>query len=356
MSPEELLEKLVAIPSLSRQEAPIAEFVAGLAESWGYQVHRHLNNVWFEAGQGSPRLLMLCHLDTVAPCEGWQGDPFQPTWNEGHLTGLGANDAKGSVACMLSAAHTLASEKLEGTVVFTFSAEEEVGGESGLNKLLPMLGPLDAALVGEPTNLQPCISQRGMLVLACTARGQSAHVAHAFLAKNAIHKASQDINKLSSMVFESHSLLGATRPQVTTVQGGVGRNQVPDTCEFFVDLRTTPNLDHEELAERIARELESEVKIHSSRYKPKSTDAFAPIAQATLAVATGKTFVGSATTSDWAFLGDIPTVKVGPGDTLRSHRPNEFITAKELQAGAAFYPQVARQYFALVRLVCPLGR
>lgn len=356
MSPEEILEKLVAIPSLSGQEAQAADFVAGLAESWGYKVQRFHNNVWFEAGQGEPRLLMLGHLDTVPPCQGWEGDPFKPVWHEGHLTGLGANDAKGPVSCILAAAKALSTEKLEGTVVFTLSAEEETGSDTGIGQLLPMLGSLDAALVAEPTNLQPCISQRGMLVLSCTAHGQGAHVAHAFLGKNAIHKASQDIVRLAGMVFESHPLLGATKPQVTQIQGGMTRNQVPDSCEFFVDLRTTPNLQHEELAERIAGELESEVKIHSTRYRPKATDAFEPIAQAALSAGRGKIFVGSATTSDWAFLGDIPTVKVGPGDTHRSHRPNEFITAKELQEGVVFYQQAARNYFAIMKKEVSLGR
>jgi len=356
MSPEEILEKLVAIPSPSGQEDRIASFVAELAESWGYKVHRFHNNVWFEAGQGGPRLLMLGHLDTVPPCEGWSGDPYTPVWNEGHLTGLGANDAKGPVSCILAAARAMAGEKLDGTIVFTLSAEEETGSDTGIGQLLPLLGPLDAALVAEPTNLQPAIAQRGRLVLACTAHGQGAHAEHAFLGKNAIHLASQDIAKLAGMVFESHPLLGATKPQVTGVQGGGDLDLMPDACTFFVDLRTTPNLDHEDLAERIAGELASEVRIHATRYRPKSTDAFEPIAQAALSAGRGKTFVGSASTSDWAFLGDIPTVKVGPGDTHRSHRPNEFITAKELQEGAVFYQQVARTYFAIKRKEAPLGR
>jgi len=356
MSPEEILERLVAIPSPSGQEAFAADFVAELAESWGYQVHRFHNNVWFEAGQGTPRLLMLGHLDTVPPCEGWEGDPYQPVWHEGHLTGLGANDAKGPVSCILAAAKALAGLKLEGTVVFTLSAEEETGKDTGIGQLLPMLGPIDAALVAEPTNLQPAIAQRGRLVLACTAQGQSAHAEHAFLAKNAIHKAAQDIARLSGMVFESHPLLGATKPQVLQIEGGAGHGQVPDTCGFLVDLRTTPNLEHEELAERISRELESEVCIKASRYLPKATDAFEPIAQAALSAGRGKTFVGSASTSDWAFLGDIPTVKVGPGDTHRSHRPNEFITAKELQEGAQFFQQVVRNYFSMMKKEASLGR
>jgi acetylornithine deacetylase len=248
---------------------------------------------------------------------------------------------------MLGAAQTLAAEPPEGTVVFAFTAEEETGGTNGMGQLLSYLGALDAALVGEPTGLEPCIAQRGMLILNCTARGESAHAAHAALADNAIHKAARDISRLAAMVFEPDELLGAARPQVTLVQGGLARNRVPDLCEFTLDMRTTPNLDHAELAEHIARALESEVAVHSARYVPKATSAESFVALAALAASGRKVFVGSATTSDWAFLGDLPTVKIGPGDTHRSHRPNEFLTREELRAGTAFYLRAARNYFAL---------
>ncbi len=349
MTLEELLGALVAIPSLSGEEAAAADFVAEVAEGWGFRVQRHLNNLWFEAGQGFPRLLLASHLDTVKPCAGWATDPWKPAWKEGSLAGLGANDAKGCVASMLWAAQAMTSAPPEGTVVFAFTAEEETGGATGMVDVLPRLGPLDAALVGEPTTLNPCLAQRGMLLLTCTARGESAHVAHAALAENALHKAARDIVRLEAMRFEPHPLLGTARPQVTRIQGGLTLNQVPDLCEFSVDVRTTPNLDHHQLAEQIGRELESQVRIRSARYAPKATEASALIARAAMAASKQAAFVGSATTSDWAFLGDLPTVKIGPGDTHRSHRANEFITAAELQAGAAFYQQATRTYFALAQ-------
>ncbi|MDP2877424.1 MAG: M20/M25/M40 family metallo-hydrolase [Holophaga sp.] len=352
MTPEALLQKLVSIPSLSGEEHVIATFVADLAASWGFRVHRHLNNLWFEVGTGSPRLLLVSHLDTVKPCAGWLGDPWQTDWQNGVLTGLGANDAKGCVAALLMAARSLAMAPPDGTLVFAFTAEEETGGAQGMGEVLSQLGSLDAAFVGEPTALEPCIAQRGMLILGCTARGESGHVAHARLAENAIHKAARDITRLAGMVFEPDERLGSTKPQVTLIQGGLARNQVPDVCEFSVDLRTTPNLDHAALSERIARELESEVKVISTRYIPKATAPQSAIAQAALLASGRKVFVGSATTSDWAFLGQLPAIKIGPGDTHRSHRANEFITREELHAGVAFYQRATRLYFAQKEAPC----
>jgi acetylornithine deacetylase len=346
MNLEKLLSHLVSIPSPSGQEKAIADFVCELVGSWGLDVQRIENNVWFTVGQGGPRLLMLSHLDTVPLCEGWHSDPWKPEWNKGSLAGLGANEAKGCVAAMLWTAKTLASSRVDGTVVFALAAEEETGGPSGMAKLLPSLGKLDAAIVGEPTGLQPCIAQRGMLLLSCTAKGESGHVAHATQSDNAILKAGRDIARVSEMTFPPDNLLGATRAHVTLIRGGGTLNQVPDSCEFIVDLRTTPNLDHQELAERISKELESRVTIHTANYLPKSTDPRSPIAVAALAASGRSAFVGSAATSDWAFLGDLPTVKIGPGDTHRSHRPNEFITSKELHAGARIYQNAVERFMA----------
>lgn len=348
MNAEALLYHLVSIPSPSGQEQAIADAVMVLAQSWGLRVHRQGHNLWFEVGQGLPRLLVNSHLDTVKACEGWDTDPVAPTWKGDRLYGLGSNDAKGCVTSMLCAAEALAeaTAAFSGTAVFAFTAEEENGGQ-GLATILDHLGPLDAAIVGEPTALQAVIAQRGMLLLKCTAHGESAHVAHARLGENAIHKAARDIAKLSAMTFEGHPLLGEARPQVTQVGGGLARNQVPDACEFFIDLRTTPNLDQAALAQRLQGELESEVQVHSARYLPKATQPGHPIAQAALAASGQSGFVGSHTTSDWAFLGDVPAVKVGPGDTHRSHRPNEYLTRKELQDGVAFYQRAIQGYFAL---------
>ena len=349
MSPAELLTLLVGTSSVSGEEGPLADLVQELLATQGFEVHRQENNLWFSFGKtGGPRLLLNSHLDTVPPCAGWEGDPFTPLWNGSRLQGLGANDAKGCVAAILLAAFELSKQELDGEVVVALTAEEETGGQ-GIATILAQLDPLDAAVVGEPTGLRICAAQRGLLVLKCTARGQSGHVAHAQMlgAENAIHKAARDIGRVAAMDFPAHPLLGSQKAQVTQVQGGLRRNQVPDACEFFVDLRTSPDQDHDRLAAAFQQHLESEVTIHSKRYLPKGTDPTHPIVQAALGAARKAGPTGSGTTSDWAFLGDIPAVKAGPGDTFRSHTPNEYLTLPELEAGAAFYAQLVSTFFKL---------
>jgi len=349
MSPAELITLLVGTPSVSGEEGPLADLVQDLLTHQGFEVQRQGHNLWFSFGpKGGSRLLLNSHLDTVPPCAGWEGDPFTPVWHGARLQGLGANDAKGCVAAILLAALELSKQKLTGEVVVALSAEEETGGQ-GIATILDQLGPFDGAVVGEPTGLRICAAQRGLLILKCTARGQSGHVANAQMlgAENAIHKAARDIAKIAAMDFPAHPLLGSQKAQVTQIQGGLRRNQVPDACEFFIDLRTGPDQDHDALAADFQRQLESEVTIHSKRYLPKGTDASHAIVRAALQAAVKAGPVGSGTTSDWAFLGDIPAVKAGPGDTFRSHSPNEYLTLPELEAGVAFYADLVTSFFKL---------
>jgi acetylornithine deacetylase len=204
--------------------------------------------------------------------------------------------------------------------------------------------------------MEACTAQRGMLILKCIAHGVSGHVAHLEpnrgsqnrshgAAINAIEIAARDIGRLAAWQFEPHPLLGTTRAQVTQVSGGLQRNQVPDRCEFFVDLRTTPNLDHAAVAAELDAALESEVVVHSARYLPKHTADTHAIVRAALAANGRAKPVGSNTTSDWAFLGDLPAVKMGPGDTHRSHRPDEYLAATELDEGIACYTRLTHAFF-----------
>lgn len=349
MKADEILERLVATPSVSGDESRIADFVARYARGLGARVERSGNNVWFAFGAGNgPRLLFNSHLDTVPPCAGWTGDPLKPRWAGRRLYGLGANDAKGAVAAMLAFAAGLARDasRVPGEVVFALTAEEEIGGANGIASVLDAVGKVDAAVVGEPTGLEACTAQRGMLILKCIAHGVSGHVAHTeHRSHNAIEVAARDISRLAEWAFEPHPLLGQTRAQVTQIAGGLQRNQIPDRCEFFVDLRTTPNLDHATVAAELDTALESEVVVHSARYLPKGTADDHPVVRAAL-VANGRPGpVGSATTSDWAFLGDLPAVKIGPGDTHRSHRPDEYLESDELLAGVRVYSALARAFF-----------
>jgi acetylornithine deacetylase len=221
-------------------------------------------------------------------------------------------------------------------VVVAFTAEEEVGGK-GIASIRGLLEPIDAAVIGEPTGLEVCVAQRGMVILRLLARGRAAHVAHAEEGLNAIHVAAADIAALSSISLPGDPRLGDTKPQVTRVAGGLALNQVPDACEFFVDFRTSPGMTAEWVVERMERVLQSEVSVHSSRYVPCSTDEGHPLVQAALQASGRRRGIGSRTTSDWAFLSDVPAVKAGPGDTARSHRADEYLTSKELRDGVEFY-------------------
>jgi acetylornithine deacetylase len=347
MNAAHLLEFLVSIPSVSGEEAKIANDLSTILSEGGFRIQREGNSIWWTLGKGErPHLLLLSHLDTVPPCTGWNSSPFEPQLEDGKLIGLGANDAKGSVAAMIMAARALQHGDLDGTITFAFVADEERGGE-GIRTIKPKLGQIDAAVVGEPTGLQVCTSQRGLLILRCTAHGKAAHAAHAHLGENAIHKAARDISRLAAVEFEAHEGLGATRAQVTQISGGLARNQVPDCCDFFVDLRTTPNLDHAAVIAEIGARLESEVTVHSHRYEPVATKASELVVRAALEAAKASATVESATTSDWAFLKGTSAIKVGPGDTHRSHRPNEYLLLSELEAGATFYSRFVRIYFRM---------
>jgi len=347
MNAAQLLEFLVSTPSVSGNEGKIATNLSGILSAEGFRIQREGNSIWYTLGKRQkPHLLLLSHLDTVPPCAGWSSDPFKARVEGGKLIGLGANDAKGSVAAMIIAAREIQHRDFEGSITFAFVADEERSGE-GIRTIRPNLGHVDAALVGEPTGLQVCTAQRGLLILRCTAYGKASHAAHAHLGENAIHKAARDISRLAAMEFEAHQDLGATRAEVTQITGGLARNQVPDRCDFFVDLRTTPNLDHATIADEIGAMLESEVAIHSHRYEPVATNASEVVVRAALEVADASAGIGSVTTSDWAFLKGIPTVKVGPGNTNRSHQPNEYLLLSELREGVMFYSRFICAYFRM---------
>jgi acetylornithine deacetylase len=347
MNAVQLLEFLVSTPSVSGNEGTIANNLSGVLSGEGFTIQREGNSIWFTLGKRDrPHLLLLSHLDTVPPCAGWNSDPFKAHLEDGKITVLGANDAKGSVAAMILTAREIQHVDSEGSITFAFVADEERGGE-GIRTIKPKLGDIDAAVVGEPTSLQVCTAQRGLLILRCTAHGKASHAAHAHLGENAIHKAARDISRLATMQFEPDNDLGATRAEVTQIIGGLSRNQVPDRCEFFVDLRTTPNLDHTTVADQIGAMLEGEVVIHSHRYEPVATNASEVVVRAALEAADTSSGIGSVTTSDWAFLKGIPTVKVGPGDTKRSHRPNEYLLLSELKEGVAFYSRFIHAYFRM---------
>jgi acetylornithine deacetylase len=348
------LLRYVATRSPSRQEQALADLAAAELTQAGFVVRRQGNNLWCEVGDAPrPRLLLNSHFDTVPPGEGWSADPWQPRRVDGRVIGLGANDAKGCVVALITALLALRARlarggPLGGTVVLALTAEEEISGQ-GLGTILDQLRPLDAAIVGEPTGLVPMIAQRGLLSLHGTARGRSAHPANTPMDSpdNAIFTAACDLARLSGFDWgPQHPLLGRCHAHVTKINGGVALNVVPDVCEFHLDVRTTPGESHQALYERLVRTMRSELTIRSDRLVPVETNPDAAIVRAVRRALPTVQPAGSPAMSDMVFLRGVPSVKIGPGWSTRSHTPDEFITEDELAAGAAAYERIADEYCA----------
>ncbi|PSQ83052.1 MAG: peptidase M20 [Bacteroidetes bacterium QS_7_67_15] len=327
-----LLKELVAYPSLSGEEGPVADFVEAHVRAAGLpvEVGRVDDNVYVSLGDGSgdddrdaQRLLLCSHLDVVPPSSDHPYDPFTPTETDGRLYGRGAVDAKASGAAMTTALLSLARAGWTpghagsaGQLLVALTTHEETGGAyNGLQALRPHLPDLGAAVVGEPTSLKPCVAQKGLLILEVHARGQTAHAARAHLGDNAILRAARDIERLQSFSLDREDpFLGAPTINVTTIEGGSARNVISDRCTFTLDIRSTPAYTHDEIIDEIDALLESDVTVRSKRLVPASTD--------------------------------VPAVKLGPGESSRSHTAEEHIRLTEVERAAEVYAQLAKAYFA----------
>jgi acetylornithine deacetylase len=358
---------LVGIPSLSHEEGQIADFVEHYVRQSGAPVEagRLEDNVWVSLGGSLPRtrsggddlLLLASHLDVVPPSADHPYPPFEPTRVGDRIYGRGAVDAKASGAAMLRALLDLAAEGFRppGRVVVALTACEETGSYNGLEHLRrnvfgTTLPPVTSAVVGEPTGLRPCLGQKGLLILTATAHGRAAHAARAHLGINALTVAAHDLLALDSFTFEkSDSLLGAPTATATLIDGGRAKNIVPDRCTFTLDVRSTPAYTHPELTELFREALRSEVDVYSDRLVPCRTAPDARIARAMHSALThlglDAEFFGSPTTSDWIFLHDVPTVKLGPGRSELSHTAEEHVEVDQLERAVEVYRHIIRHYF-----------
>ena len=295
------------------------------------------NNVWARAegfDPARPTLLLNSHHDTVRPAGGYTRDPYTPTVEGDRLYGLGSNDAGASVVCLTETFLAWRQRPLPFNLVLALSAEEECMGEHGMRALLPALGRIDMALVGEPTRMQAAVGERGLVVLDCTARGRSGHAARGE-GVNALYIALDDIVRLRTLRFERCSeLLGPVGIAVTQIEAGTQHNVIPDRCRFVVDVRTTDAYTNEETVELLRRELRSEAVPRSTRVRASALAAEHPLCRA--ARAAGCTTFVSPTTSDMALM-PFPSLKMGPGDSARSHTADEYVRLPELEAGITGY-------------------
>ncbi len=334
----DLLKQLIATPSFSREESHTADLIDAFLTGRGMATRRKKNNVWAQNRHFDPvkpTILLNSHHDTVKPNPSWTLDPFTPLEREGKLYGLGSNDAGGClVSLMMTFCHFYERADMTHNLLLVASAEEEISGRDGLELVLPELPPIGFAIVGEPTQMQLAIAEKGLLVLDCVAHGRSGHAARNE-GENAIYKALRDIHWLTTYQFPKVSpTLGLIRASVTIINAGTQHNVVPDTCTFTVDVRVTEQYTLEEVVAIIQTHIESEVHPRSVRLKPSGISVGHPIVQAGLAL--GRHTYGSPTTSDQAVL-TCPSLKCGPGDSARSHTADEFIFLNEIDEGIRGY-------------------
>ena len=333
-----LLRQMIQTPSFSKEEAGTAGLLAEFLQERGVEVHRKKNNVWAfnrHYNPAKPTILLNSHPDTVKPNGAYTRDPFAATIEGDRLYGLGSNDAGASGVSLLAAfLHFYDRKDLKYNLCVAITAEEENSGHDGLECVIPELGPLEFAIVGEPTLMQLAIAERGLMVIDCTAHGKAGHAAREE-GDNAIYKAMQDIEWFRTYRFPKVSdLFGAVKMSVTIISAGTQHNVVPAECRFTVDIRVTDRYTNEEVLEIIKEHVSCEVKARSTRLRPSSIRPDHPIVQAGLAL--GRTTYGSPTTSDQALL-DIPSLKLGVGDSARSHSADEFVHLSEIREGIELY-------------------
>ena len=333
----ELLKKLIATPSVSRNEKDAADIMEQTIRSYGFEPQREANNIWIidpHYDESRPTLLLNAHIDTVKPVASWTRDPFSPDVEDGVLYGLGSNDCGGGLCSLLQIFRMLTEKPQHYNLIYLASAEEEVSGKDGITRALPLLPHIDLAIVGEPTGMNPAVAEKGLMVLDVIAHGKSGHAARNE-GVNAIYEALDDMRWIRDYKFGKVSeFLGPTKMTLTVVNAGTQHNVIPDKCTMLVDIRTNEFYDNEEVFEFIRQHLKSEVKAHSFRLKSSRIDPEHPLIKK--CVAMGMKPFGSPTLSDQALM-HFPSFKLGPGESSRSHSANEFIRISEIRDAIAKY-------------------
>lgn len=340
-----LLKELIATPSFSKEEDETAGILCRFIGTKGIQHSRVGNNVYalnkyYDANK--PSILLNSHHDTVKPNKGYSFDPFSPFEKDGKLFGLGSNDAGGCLVSLLATfLYFYDRQDIKYNVVFAASAEEEISGVNGIELVLPYLGKIDCGIVGEPTQLEMAVAERGLMVIDCTAEGRSGHAARNE-GENALYKAVEDINWIRNYKFEKvSSLLGESRLTVTVISTeNVQHNVVPSQCKFVIDVRVNELYTFEEILDALQKNLKSKFKPRTTRMKSTSIPLDHPLVKAGIKL--GKGYYGSPTTSDKALM-PFSTLKMGPGDSARSHTADEYIFIDEIKEGIETYIKLVNE-------------
>lgn len=335
-----LLKRLIAIPSTSRNEGAAADEMAKFLQENYISYQREGNNIWAlspDFDNTLPTILLNAHIDTVKPVSTWTRDPYTPTVEGDRLYGLGANDCGGGLVALLMTFLIKRSENRHYNLVYLASAEEEISGKDGISRVLPMLPSVAVAIVGEPTGMQPAVAEKGLMVLDMTAHGKSGHAARDE-GVNALYAALDDLTWLRDYRFERISpFLGPTKMQATVINAGTQHNVVPDECRVVIDVRTNELYTNEEVFDIIRRHVKSEVVARSFRLHSSHIALDHPLVRRCLSL--GMQPFGSPTLSDQALM-PFPSLKLGPGESSRSHCADEYICISEIEQAISTYLQL----------------
>src|SRR5690606_5662711 len=335
----DLLKQLIATPSFSKEENGTAILIERFLTERGIQFTREGNNVYAlnrHFSDGKPTILLNSHHDTVKPNPQYTRDPFATVIEDGKLYGLGSNDAGGCLVSLIAAfSHLYERDGMKYNLVLAATAEEEISGSGGIEMILPLLPEIECAMVGEPTKLELAVAERGLMVIDCKAHGKAGHAAR-HEGENAIYIAMEDINWFRTFSFPKNSeLLGPCKMSVTSIEtSNKAHNVVPATCDFIVDVRVNEQYSFEEILDIIRKNVKSEVTPRSMRLRSTSIPMDHALVKAGISL--GGNCYGSPTTSDKALM-SFPALKVGPGDSARSHTADEFIYVDEITTGIKFY-------------------
>jgi acetylornithine deacetylase len=339
-----LLIDLIKTPSFSREEAKTASILQGFLSAHGVIAQRQGNNVWAYSEQvdvAKPTILLNSHHDTVKPGEGWNHSPFGAIIEGDKLIGLGSNDAGASAVSLLAAFVHFYKKPTAFNLICAITAEEEISGANGIRSLLPELGKIDLAIVGEPTGMNLAIAEKGLIVLDGTAHGKTGHAARDE-GENALYMAIDDIQWLRSYQFPKVSeLLGPVKTTVTQISAGQQHNVVPDQCQFVVDVRTNELYQNQEIVDFLRANMRSELVPRSTHLNSSSIPENHPLVRKGLQM--GKQVYGSPTLSDQSMM-PFDTLKMGPGESARSHTPDEYILLSEIRAGIHDYIELLTDF------------
>ncbi|WP_185855292.1 M20/M25/M40 family metallo-hydrolase [Blattabacterium cuenoti] len=349
----QLLIQIINTPSISKKEHKVSVLIENYLNKYGFYVKRKFNNIWtkncnYPENKNVKTILFNSHCDTVNPGKNWITNPFIAVKKKEKIIGLGSNDAGGSIVSMISTFIYLSNlPKLSYKLILSITAEEEISGTLGIRSILQDIGHIDLGIVGEPTHMHVAIAEKGLIVLDCIAKGKTGHSAgNSKKSINAIYIAIKDIEHLRNIHFDKKSdLLGNTTLNVTQIQGGYQHNVIPDYCTFVIDIRTNEFYKINDIIKMIKNKINSKIKLRSCHFNSSFINTKHPIVLRAKLI--GRKTYGSPTLSDQSIM-SFPTIKMGVGDSLRSHTSNEYILSSEVKKGIDIYIKLLKDFKFLI--------